>query len=185
MGAHHLDIVQWALDRDDSGPVAAMPPEDGSNGYGARLVYDDGVEVSREKGFHVDFLCENGRIQVSRGKFRFELEGRTVHQFLEPADGSLNRAVLLTEREFLRDASVRLPTPPSGGHQQDFLDAVLSRGRPLAHVEAGARSAICCHLMNLTYYHQTSLGWDPKRLRFTRGGDPSWLKGSRRDYLHA
>lgn len=133
----------------------------------------------------MDFRCEYGRIQASRGKFHFELEGKTIHKFLERSDGSLERAVILTEREFLKDAKVRLPVQEKGGHQQNFLDAVISRGQPLAHVEAGARSAICCHLMNLSYYHQKKIGWNPKRLRFTRGGKSKWLKGSRRDYLKA
>lgn len=183
MGAHHLDIIQWALDKDDSGPIKALPPEDGSSGEGAKLVYDGGIEVTREKGFHVDFVCEHGRIQASRGQFRFELEGRVIQQFIEPSDGSLGRAVVLTEREFLKDARVRLPVQKTGGHQQNFLDAVISRGKPVAPVEAGARSAICCHLMNLTYYHQKPLGWDPAGLKFTAGGKPEWLTGSRRDYL--
>lgn len=182
MGAHHLDIIQWALDKDNSGPIKALPPEDGTNGYGAKLVYDGGLEVTREKGFMVDFICENGRIQASRGQFQFELDGKVVHKFLEPSDGSLGRAVVLTEREFLEDADVRLPVQKRGGHQQNFLDAVVSRGKPVAHVEAGARSAICCHLMNLTYQHRKKIGWDPKRLKFTFGAKSKWMMGSRRDW---
>lgn len=182
-GAHHLDIVQWALDKDHSGPVQAFPPADGTMRRGAKLVYEGGIEVTNERGFHVDFLCENGRIQVSRGKFQFELDGKIIQKYVERADGSLDRAVILTQREFLADANVQLPVQDRGGFQQNFLDAVLSGTQPLAPVEVGARTAICCHLMNLSYYHQTTIGWDPKKLKFTSGGDPSWLAGSRRDYL--
>ncbi len=183
MGAHHLDIIQWALDKDDSGPIRALPPEDGSIGYGAKLVYKGGVSVTREEGFHVDFLCEHGRIQASRGKFHFELEGKTIQRFVDPSDGSVERAVALTEREFLKNASIRLPKQKKGGHQQNFLDAVISRGKPLAHFEAGSRSAICCHLMNLSYFEQKKIRWNPEKLKFGRGGEDSWLTGSRRDYL--
>jgi predicted dehydrogenase len=183
MGAHHLDIVQMALEKDASGPIQALPPEDGSQDYGAKLVYEGGLEVTREKGFHLDFICENGRIQVSRGKFHFELEGDTKHKFLTREDGgSLIRALTLTEREFLADADMRFHEQNKGGHKQNFLDAVVSGGQAVAHVEAGARSAICCHLMNLTYMHQQKIGWDPKQLKFTNGGKPEWMKGVRRDY---
>lgn len=183
MGAHHLDIIQWALNMDQSGPVAALPPPDLGNGEGARLVYDNGIEVSRENGFHVDFECENGRIQASRGKFQFDLEGKTIQKFLTREDGgSLNRAVALTEREFLPNAKIRLPRSKKG-HANDFLECVISRGKPIAHVEAGARSAICCHLMNLSYYHQQPIHWDPQQLTFSDNTcDLAWLTGSRRQY---
>lgn len=180
MGAHHLDIIQWALDMDDSGPVKALPEE---KGVGAKLVYANGIEVERTDGFHVDFLCEHGRVSVSRGKFQFELDGKIVHQFMEPSDGSLGRAVVLTEREYLKDAGTRLPVQEKGGHLQNFIDAVHSRGRAIAPVEAGARSAICCHLMNLAYYKEQPIFWDPQELTFSdESCDPAWLTGSRRDW---
>ncbi|MDZ8117532.1 Gfo/Idh/MocA family protein [Pontiella agarivorans] len=186
MGAHHLDIIQLALDMDKSGPVKALPPAGGGNGYGAKLVYEGGLEVTREKGFMVDFICENGRIQASRGKFRFELDGKVIHKFLEPSDGSLAREVVLTEREFLADAEVKLPVQKKGGHTQNFLDAIVNGTQPMVPVEAGARSAICCHLMNLSYYHQQPILWDPEKLKFSdKSCDPAWLAGSRRDYLKA
>lgn len=94
MGAHHLDIIQWAMEMDKSGPVKALPNADLSNDWGARLVYANGIEVVRSNGFHVDFECENGRIQASRGQFRLELDGKSIHQFVEREDGSLTRALV-------------------------------------------------------------------------------------------
>lgn len=186
MGAHHLDIIQWALDMDQSGPVKALPNAANDRGEGAKLIYANGIEVERTKGYHVDFICENGRISASRGKFRFELDGKVVHQFVDKSDGSIGRATVLTEREFLEGAKTRLPQQKKGGFQQNFLDNVVSRGKPLAHVEAGARSAICCHLMNLSYYHQQPIHWDPIKLKFSdKSCDPAWLKGSRRDWESA
>ncbi|MGJ8640336.1 MAG: Gfo/Idh/MocA family protein [Opitutaceae bacterium] len=184
MGAHHLDIIQWALNMDDSGPVKALPPEGLGNGPGARLVYANGIEVSREEGFHVDFECENGRIQASRGQFHLELEGKTIQKFTKREDGgSLSRAVVLTEREFLTDGKLRLERAENG-HVDNFLESVVARTKPIAHAEIGSRSAICCHLMNLSYKHQQAIHWDPKALRFSDPScDTAWLTGSRRDYL--
>ncbi|MGC6455140.1 MAG: Gfo/Idh/MocA family protein [Coraliomargaritaceae bacterium] len=182
-GAHHLDIIQWGLGMDQSGPVQVLLPEGGGNDWGARLVYANGIEVVREKGFHVDFECENGRIQASRGKFYLELEGKTIHKFVSREDGgSLERAVALTEREFLANANTRL-APKKESHIENFLNCILSREKPIAHAEVGSRSAICCHLMNLAYYKQQTIHWDPKNLCFTNDScDPAWMKGSRRDY---
>ncbi|MGC6424704.1 MAG: Gfo/Idh/MocA family protein [Lentimonas sp.] len=183
MGAHHLDIIQWAMDMDHSGPVKALLPAGGGNGEGAKLVYANGIEVSREAGFHCDFECENGRIMASRGQFHFELEGKTIQKFLSREDGgSLARAVALTEREFLTDAKVRL-SQDKEPHIDNFLNCIRSRGEPVANAEVGSRSAICCHLMNLSYYEQQDIHWDPQNLRFSDPScDPAWMKGSRRNY---
>jgi hypothetical protein len=88
----------------------------------------------------------------------------------------------LTERDFLKDAKVHL-YKVKDGHLVDFLDCVKSRQKTITNEIVGARSAICCHLLNLAYYHQQVIKWDPDKCAFTDGtGNPEWLKGSRRDY---
>ena len=43
-----------------------------------------------------------------------------------------------------------------------------------------APSAICCHLMNQSYYNHAKFTWDQIKFEFTGGtGDPKWLT---RDY---
>ncbi len=82
-GAHHLDIAQWGLGMDDSGPVEVRPPETAGDKRGATLVYANGVTVTHEDGFGVDFFGSEGRVQVNRGRFTFTREGRAdrlVHQ---------------------------------------------------------------------------------------------------------
>lgn len=183
MGAHHLDIVQWALGMDASGPVKALPPEDPNAKRGTRLVYANGVEVTHTPGFDVDMKCSNGRIQVGRGKFHLELEGKTFAKFTQKEDGgSLDRAVILTEEEFLKDAKVRL-YKPDGSHVEDFLKSMRTRKKPLTDEIIGSRSAICCHLMNLAYEHHQPIMWDPIKLAFSDTScNPKWLTGSQRDY---
>ena len=82
------------------------------------------------------------------------------------------------EDAFLKDAKIKLYR--SEDHVGDFLDCVASRKKPITSEQVGARTAICCHLMNLAYYYGQKMKWDPAKLAFAGGtGDPSWLT---RDY---
>jgi len=178
-GAHHLDIAQWGLGMDDSGPVEVRPPDQADAKRGAMLVYANGVTVTHKDGFGVHFYGTGGEVQVNRGRFTFSRGGKMLHKFTKKEDGSSCEAqVTLSEREFLKDAKVRLYA--SKGHIPDFLNSVKTRQKPITSEQVGARSAICCHLMNQSYYHHAKLLWDPQKLCFRNGaGDPSWLT---RDY---
>jgi len=182
-GAHHLDIAQWALGMDQSGPIKVLPPQDKSAKRGAKLIYQDGIEVIHQDGFGVDIFGTEGRIQVNREKFCFMMSGSTIAKFTSPLDGgSLESKLALTERGFLKDAKIRL-YKVRDCHVGDFLDCVRTRHKPITNETVGARSAICCHLMNLAYYHGQPLDWDPEKCTFSNGsGKPDWLAGSRRDY---
>jgi hypothetical protein len=128
----------------------------------------------------------DGRIRVNRGKFWFTLGDKTIAKFTRREDGgSLESKLAMTERAYLKDAKVRL-YKVKGSHGDDFLDAVWARKKPICNEEVGSRSVICCHLMNLAYYHGQTIKWNPDSCTFAAGtGDPKWLIGSRRDYRKA
>jgi predicted dehydrogenase len=178
-GAHHLDIAQWGLGMDESGPVAAIPPEDPSATRGAVLRYKNGVDVIHKDGFGIDFFGSDGEVRVNRGRFEFFRNGEKIAGHVDREDGTslmpeLNRA----EEEYLQNARIKLYE--SRSHTRDFLDCVKARKRPITNEEVGGRSAICCHLMNQSYYNHARIDWKPKRMRLARGsGDPAWLT---RDY---
>jgi predicted dehydrogenase len=174
-GAHHLDAAQWGLGMDASGPVEVRPPDRPGDKRGATLVYASGVSVVHEDGFGVDFVGSEGRVQVNRGRFTFTREGRRVAWFTEKEDGtSCEGEVARAEREFLKDAAVRLYV--STDHVADFVGRVRDRGKPITDEQVGGRSVICCHLMNLAYEHRSRFSWDPAACAFAAGtGDPAWL----------
>jgi predicted dehydrogenase len=143
-GAHHFDIAQWGLGRDESGPVEIIPPADRNADHGVTFVYDDGVKLIHGGPGGVCFIGTEGVILVNRGR----LEAIPGKLFDEP----------------LGEKDVNLFKSP--GHQQNWIDCIRSRERPICDVEIGARSVTVCHLGNLAYWHDRPLKWDPKTWEF-------------------
>lgn len=178
-GAHHIDIAQWGLGVDESGPVKVISPGAGAK-RGAKLVYENGVTLTHADGKGVSFHGSEGEVNVNRGKLEVILDGQVVHRFFNDPDDtqkSLADACAAAENQFLKDAKVRLRQ--SQNHQADWLDALQSRQTPICDVAIGANSVISCHLMNLAYWHDATFEWDPQARQFASGGNPAWLT---RDY---
>lgn len=185
-GAHHLDIVQWALGMDHAGPVEVEAHADHHpDGWYevpkssvATYTYPGDVKVVCRQGGDapngVRFLGERGELFVSRGKLE------------------ANPAAIL------EDAPA--PTAGSGGgdfrlevsddHHANWLSCVKTRERPVCDVEIGHRSATVCHLANLAirtaanphsgegYRDVGHLTWDSARERvvaFVGKSDPNDL----------
>jgi len=176
-GAHHIDISQWALNADTSGPVEVRAPQNWATAKrGAQLVYADGTVLTHVKGKGVSFYGTEGTCHVNRGKFELIMNGKTVHKFWdkETEKGtSMEREVTLTEREYLANAKVKLYNSKS--HFEDFISCVRSRQRPICDVETGARSAIACHVMNFAYHYGANAKWNPEKNKFASGGSSKWL----------
>ena len=176
-GAHHLDIAQWGLGMDKSGPVLALPPKDPNAKQGASLVYDNGITVNHKHGgYGIHFYGDKGEVMVNRGRFDLFLDGKKVagYQRRRDRETSLNAQVKFVEKEFLKDAKIKLYRSPN--HVMNFVDCVKSRKRPITDEIVGGRTAICCHLVNQTYYNGQKIEWNPKKNTFKPGtGDPKWL----------
>ena len=180
-GAHHIDIAQWGLGTDNSGPIEARPPQDwkkwGSK-RGAQLVYSNGSTVTHNNGFGVHFQGADGEVKVNRGRFAFTHKGKEITKFEKRGDGSLGSALQKAEKGFLDNAKIKLYK--SNHHIRNFLSCVESREKPITNEIIGARSAICCHLMNQAYYNGKIIKWNPESNAFAdKSGNSKWLT---RDY---
>ncbi len=182
-GAHHLDITQWGLGADESGPVEILPPGDWQTAEaGGKLRYAGGVEVTHIKENGVTFFGSDGEVFVNRGKIRVVVKGAEKAKSIAKEDKpALAEQLAALEKEFLTDAKVKLYA--STDHKADFLDAIKKRSQPICDVEIGARSVTACHLLNFAYYHGQKFKWDPAKNTFaSKTGDAKWLA---RDYRGA
>ena len=179
IGAHHLDIMQWGLGMDGSGPVKITPPTSEGAKRGVVLTYANGIPVTHKDGWSIHFYGSDGEVRVGRRKFELVMGGKTFSKFEKREDGgSLERALVLADREYLGDSANRLYN--SQNHLENFLDCVVSRKKPVADEVIGGGTAICCHLMNLAYYHHQEMSWNPSQNDFIEGtGNAAWLT---RDY---
>ncbi|WP_425616315.1 Gfo/Idh/MocA family protein [Anatilimnocola sp. NA78] len=151
-GAHHIDIAQWGLGMDNSGPVefegtATFHPKkwhEVSETCKVNCTYANGVKMVITQGHSdvpagITFIGDKGQIWVNRGKITSSIEG-------------------LLETK-LKDTDTKLYNSP--GHHKDFLACIASRENPICDVEIGHRSATVCHLANAATRVGKKLKWDP------------------------
>ena len=159
IGAHMYDIMQWGLGTDSSGPVEVLPPDDPSEGQGARFIMPNGVEITHGGASGVVFTGTRGMLRVDRGVL-----------FSNPKE---------LIQDPLADSEVHLLKSP--GHHRNWLDCIKSRERCLCDVEIGARSNQYTQLGNLAYWHGRKLKWDPVKWEFPGDKEANtWLDYERR-----
>lgn len=163
-GAHHLDIVQWALGMDDSGPVEVWGdgefPESGLFNTATKvdfgMRYANGTEVRCVTGgSKVVFHGTKGDLEVKRAA--------ASAQDPNCAGGLITNPPEIAKIE-LDDSHIRLYD--SRDHYGNFLDCIRTRKEPICPPEVGHRSATCCHLANIAMLLHRRLKWDPKAERF-------------------
>jgi predicted dehydrogenase len=158
-GAHHFDLVQWALGMDDTGPVEIVPP-DGKEQRWLTFKYANGILLH-----HVTDRSEAEKLNLFGGDgITFVGTEGKIAMFY----GSLRK----TDPPSLMNASIgpneiHLHECPPGGHEVgDFLTSVRTREMPGADVEIGHRTVTVCHLANIARWLRRPLTWDPVREEF-------------------
>jgi predicted dehydrogenase len=156
-GAHHLDIARWIIG-------AEAPTE--VSGFGGRYSLTDGgetpdvqqvtyqfpkaivtwtsSEVAQGKPLTLDIYGTKGTLTLLRSGFQVAPEMIGAGKEKTPAMDALQVKG--------NDLNV--------AHARNFLDCVKSRQRPNADVEEGHRSAVMCHLGNISTRLGRSIKWD-------------------------
>jgi predicted dehydrogenase len=142
-GAHHFDIIQWALGMDDSGPVEFIPKDYEGLPYQTHI-YADGTKVLRDhptrNGQMIQFIGTEGEVLVSRGN-RLETTPESLKDHpLQPGDISLYE---------------------SNSHEGNWIECIKTRRQPICDAEIGHRTSTICHLSGIAERLKRPLKWDP------------------------
>jgi predicted dehydrogenase len=156
-GAHMFDIVQWALNKDDSGPVEVIAPDGGEHPF-LTYRYESGITMTHEKwewNNAILFTGTLGEIRIERGK-------------IETTPASLKDKIIgETEKHVYK----------SEDHYKDFLNAIRKRSKPICDVEIGHRTATVCNIGNIAYQLKRRLQWNPATEMFTNDAEANALLG--------
>ncbi|MBY0514953.1 MAG: Gfo/Idh/MocA family oxidoreductase [Gemmataceae bacterium] len=190
-GAHHLDIAQWCLGKDGSGPtgverVAATEPYAKGDGYNChqhfkvRYAYDTGTEVFAMSGGGVGTGTEVKGLVNAKGEPRKTKDGKEIGTLSGGENGLLivgetgtvfvSRGFILASdpkilAEPIKDDVKLYPSRPTN-HMGNFLDCVKTRETPICGVEVGAGSVIVCHTGTIALRTGKKLTWDPAKHQF-------------------
>jgi len=152
-GAHTLDMVQWAIGKDDEGPIEILPP-DGENPLA--LKYDGGltIYIPRTKGDpHAAVFGTDGQKGIWGSPPVVDKYDDTP---LGPGDVHLTRL----ENE---------------DHYGNWLQCMRTRAKPFCHEGIGYRSGTLCQLIALAERLPRRLRYDPVNVLFPEDDEASRL----------
>ena len=186
-GAHHLDIAQWGLDMDKSGPykiICSDEPHSENLFHGCRRQFGMRMLFKKPYGdvelYHgpfgtwgTVFYGTKGIVAVNRGKIAVWL-GQGVKPTVEirkqlayASDNKLDAALkTLNERYKLDTAPVQIYKSTDKSQVRNFVEHYFDRKPTQSPAETGGRSAILCQLCNMSYVYDTGFDWDPEKNDF-------------------
>ena len=186
-GSHALDMVQWALGTDETGPVEVWPEivtstdevELGKTwcpGYPKKMPgnvpwirkltyrYANGTLLKLENDdapvFGAIFIGDKGKLIMHRGRW--------------------NTLPIAISKEPIKDTDIRLHK--SDHHFQNWIDCIKSRKKPAADIQIGHRTCTIFQIGGIARRVGRKLRWDPKKETFPGDDEAnSYLKRAQRD----
>lgn len=195
-GAHHLDIAQWALGFDKSGPVEIeghgelpMIPDDFDpvaffagkqtigNGFNTATTFDvtlrfangSSMVIKEGPGNGIMFEGEKGRMYVNRAR----LSGKPIEDLTQADHDRLAEEVIrlykgkpINAAQITTDASNTGRDQATIEHMRNLYACVKDRSQPASDVFTHHRTVSSCHLCNIAMLLGRKLQWDPVKEDF-------------------
>ncbi len=145
IGAHCVDLCQWANDADGTAPVEYEPVKGQLH---AR--YANGVKlVVRDKGW------------LPLGSCPVRFEGET--DWIATGDDS---EFATSSQSLLLRRGTKIPGYPADFHVRNFLDCIKTRAQPRANAEVACGPHIACHAVNIAAFLNRKVRYDPRKNEF-------------------
>lgn len=146
-GAHGMDIMQWGLGMDASGPLAVEPLGEGLT-CPLQYTYPNEVIVKLDQAPQggAIFVGEHGKVTVACGMVTWD-----------PPE--LGHGAPESIKSLFPGATAPI-------HTRQWLRCVRSRQVPSCDVEVGHRTATACHLGNIARWLGRKVQWDSANERF-------------------
>lgn len=156
-GAHVMSVAMWIMNSDHTGPVSVeatgTPPPKG--------IWDCPTAMEVKYQFRdpdwVMWWRQPGTPRMGKG-YGAIYRGSEGELIVGGGDGGTWSEEKAQSFEIPAGGYVPYKSP---GHEQDWVDCVRSREKPIMHIEAGHRVATLCILGNIAYRLGRKLEWDP------------------------
>jgi len=160
-GSHHLDIAQWAMDTELTGPIEIV---------GQAEYPDDGL-WNVHGAFHIEYTYANGVKLIcaddKKNKQGVLFEGTGGWVYVKRGQLDAHPKSLLTST--IGPNEIHLYK--SNNHKANFLECTKSRAETVAPVEVGHRSCTVCLLGDISMRLGRKLKWDPNQEQFTNDAE--------------
>ena len=174
-GAHHLDIAQWGMGMELSGPSSITAAAQFMTNdvwtvhtkYHVEMLYANGVEVVLDDKFEngLKFIGSEGWVFCSRGAVRVTSSDPNIATPADMTKGPLRAS----------DPKILSPLPadatrwaPSSNHYLNWLESIVANRDPIAPVDQAARSLQACATAWIAMKLGRKLTWDPTREMFVK-----------------
>ncbi len=186
-GAHHIDIAQWALGLDKTGPVEVagtckfpeqIPEYDPvtflngeielPNAFNAPQEFDIDLKFANGALLNVNhhYKSEDGSVDFGNGILLVGDKGR-IFVNRGKLTGAPVEGMTEADRKWLDEEVVKLyGGKKPNGHMRNFFECVQSRELPISDVFTHHRTMTSCHLCNITLLLNRPLKWAPDKEEF-------------------